>query len=111
LIAPSCSLLHVPCDLDFETKLNPEVKQWLAFAKQKIDEVVTLKHLVSPETGSVALEKFKENQVALENREASALIHNDKVKQRVNAISEADTRRRNIFAVRKEKQREALNLP
>lgn len=111
LIAPSCSLLHVPCDLDFETKLNPEVKQWLAFAKQKIEEVVTLKHLASPEAGSAALEKLKENQLALESRKTSALIHNDKVKQRVNAISEADTRRRNIFAVRKEKQRQALKLP
>src|SRR5690606_12133624 len=43
LIAPSCSLLHSPCDLDLETNLDSEIKNWLAFAKQKVDEVVTLK--------------------------------------------------------------------
>lgn len=35
-IAPSCSLLHVPVDLDSETKLNGEIESWLAFAKQKL---------------------------------------------------------------------------
>ena len=38
-IAPSCSLIHSPCDLDLETNdkiLLPEIKQWLAFAKQKL---------------------------------------------------------------------------
>ena len=48
MIAPSCSLLHVPCDLDLETNekvLPREIKQWFAFAKQKIEEVVLLKQL------------------------------------------------------------------
>ncbi len=110
-IAPSCSLLHSPCDLDFETKLNPEIKQWLAFAKQKVDEVVTLKHLVTPEENKTALEKLKANQLAVESRKTSKLIHNDKVKQRVNAITEADAKRQNVFSVRKDKQHKALNLP
>lgn len=111
LIAPSCSLLHSPCDLDFETKLNPEIKQWLAFAKQKTDEVVTLKQLANPEENKTALEKLKANQLAVESRKTSKLIHNDKVKQRVNAITEADAKRQNIFSIRKDKQHKALNLP
>src|ERR1044072_9608604 len=41
-VAPSCSLLHTPLDLDLETKLDPELKSWLAFAKQKLAEVVAL---------------------------------------------------------------------
>src|SRR2546427_202514 len=41
-VAPSCSLLHVPVDLELERKLDPELKGWLAFAKQKLDEVVAL---------------------------------------------------------------------
>src|SRR6266487_870140 len=41
-VAPSCSLLHAPLDLDLETKLDPELKSWLAFAKQKLQEVVAL---------------------------------------------------------------------
>lgn len=111
LIAPSCSLLHSPCDLDFETELDPEIKQWFAFAKQKVDEVVTLKQLVTPEENKAALEKFKDNQLAVEGRKTSKLIHNEAVKQRVNAITEADTNRQNVFSVRKEKQHKALNLP
>ena len=39
MVAPSCSLLHVPVDLDGETKLDAELKDWLAFAVQKLDEV------------------------------------------------------------------------
>lgn len=111
LIAPSCSLLHSPCDLDFETKLNPEIKKWLAFAKQKTNEIVTLKQLANPEENKTALEKLKANQLAVESRKTSKLIHNDKVKQRVNAITEADAKRQNIFFVRKDKQHKALNLP
>src|SRR3989475_2797429 len=41
-VAPSCSLLHTPLDLDLEAKLDPELKGWLAFAEQKLQEVVSL---------------------------------------------------------------------
>ena len=114
MIAPSCSLIHSPCDLDLETNeetLTSEIKQWLAFAKQKIDEVVTLKQLASPEENKTALEKLKENQAAIESRKVSKLIHNDKVKERVKAITEEDAKRENQFAIRKSKQQKVLNLP
>ena len=124
MIAPSCSLIHSPCDLDLETNeetLTPEIKQWLAFAKQKINEVVILKQLANPEDlpaetlvkagNKTALEKLKENQAAIESRKVSKLIHNDKVKERVKAITEEDAKRENPFAVRKSKQQKALGLP
>src|SRR5438874_1812522 len=41
-VAPSCSLQHVPIDLDLETRLDSELKSWLAFAKQKLVEVATV---------------------------------------------------------------------
>ena len=41
-IAPSCSLLHVPIDLALETGLDPEVKSWLAFSVQKLEELAAL---------------------------------------------------------------------
>ncbi|MGH8854703.1 MAG: 5-methyltetrahydropteroyltriglutamate--homocysteine S-methyltransferase, partial [Telluria sp.] len=41
-IAPSCSLLHVPVDLDGEHQLDSEIKPWLAFALQKLDELQVL---------------------------------------------------------------------
>ncbi|PWW16898.1 5-methyltetrahydropteroyltriglutamate--homocysteine S-methyltransferase [Chryseobacterium sp. AG844] len=110
-IAPSCSLLHSPCDLDFETSLNPEIKKWLAFAKQKVKEVVTLKQLASGTENEQVLEAFEENKKAIESRRTSSLIHNDKVKQRVNSVTEKDAQRINTFKIRKEEQQEVLQLP
>ncbi|MDR4954515.1 5-methyltetrahydropteroyltriglutamate--homocysteine S-methyltransferase [Chryseobacterium sp. ES2] len=110
-IAPSCSLLHSPCDLDFETNLNPEIKNWLAFAKQKVTEVVTLKELASGTENEQILETFEENKKAIESRRTSSLIHNDQVKQRANAVTEKDAQRINTFKIRKEEQQEVLQLP
>lgn len=113
-LAPSCSLLHVPCDLDLETNernLAPEVKQWMAFAKQKLIEVVTLKHLASGENTQAANAIWQENRTAMQNRRASRLIHNEKVKQRVAAVTDKDAERHSPFTVRKPRQQEALGLP
>ncbi|RFM27335.1 5-methyltetrahydropteroyltriglutamate--homocysteine S-methyltransferase [Deminuibacter soli] len=113
-IAPSCSLLHVPCDLALETNeqvLTPEIKQWMAFAKQKIEEVITLKQLASGENNEAAAAQLKENIQAKKNRHTSALIHNMAVKQRVAAITDKDAARNSAFSSRKVKQHEALRLP
>ncbi len=113
-LAPSCSLIHSPCDLDLETNdktLTPEIKQWLSFAKQKIDEVVTLKKLAAKEDAAATHIKWQENKAANESRKTSTLIHNKKVKERVAAITEKDDQRLHGFSVRKEKQHEALKLP
>lgn len=113
-IAPSCSLLHVPCDLDLEKDekvLTPEIKQWLAFAKQKIQEVITLKQLASGENKEQAEVLLLQNIQANKNRQASALIHNNAVKARVGAITGKDAARLSVFASRKIKQRDALQLP
>jgi len=114
MIAPSCSLIHSPCDLDLETNedtLTPEIKQWMAFAKQKIDEVVTLKQLANNENTEIVSKKLQENILANDSRKTSKLIHNDKVKERIKAITENDAKRKNIFAVRKQKQQKELHLP
>src|SRR5512132_4187646 len=42
VVSTSCSLQHVPIDLEAEQGLDPEVRPWLAFARQKVAEVVTL---------------------------------------------------------------------
>lgn len=113
-IAPSCSLLHVPCDLDLETNgkaLTPEIKQWLAFAKQKIEEVITLKQLASGENSEAANARLQENKQAHHLREVSPLIHHPAVKERVAAITDQDATRQHTFNIRKAKQQEALQLP
>ncbi|AZB11314.1 5-methyltetrahydropteroyltriglutamate--homocysteine S-methyltransferase [Chryseobacterium sp. G0162] len=111
LIAPSCSLLHSPCDLDFETSLNAEIKNWLAFAKQKVKEVVTLKELASETSDENILQDFEENKKAVSDRKTSSLIHNENVKLRANAVTEKDSQRKNSFHIRKEEQQKALQLP
>jgi len=113
-IAPSCSLLHSPCDLDGETNektLPVEVRQWMAFAKQKIDEVVTLKQLADRENSVVVNEKWKANLTAIESRKTSPLIHNTAVAKKVAAITDKDAQRTSVFAKRKLRQRAALGLP
>jgi len=113
-ISSSCSLLHSPCDLDLETDektLTPEIKQWLAFAKQKIEEIVTLKKLASGESNDTLSKVLEANIAAIESRKTSPLIHNEKVKQRVVSITDKDAQRSNTFAVRKTLQHEALALP
>ncbi|CAH0260916.1 5-methyltetrahydropteroyltriglutamate--homocysteine S-methyltransferase [Chryseobacterium sp. Bi04] len=110
-VAPSCSLLHSPCDLDFETALQPEIKNWLSFAKQKVKEVVSLKALASGTEDESILADFEDNKKAVAGRKTSSLIHNDKVKQRVAAITEEDAQRKHSFRIRKERQQESLQLP
>lgn len=114
LIAPSCSLIHSPCDLDLETNdttLTPEIKQWLAFAKQKIEEIVLLQNFASGEITLVDSVLFQENTTANENRKTSKLIHNDVVKNRVFSIATGDDQRENPFSVRRKKQIDVLKLP
>ncbi|HTF27626.1 MAG TPA: 5-methyltetrahydropteroyltriglutamate--homocysteine S-methyltransferase, partial [Flavitalea sp.] len=113
-IAPSCSLIHSPCDLDQETNdqtLTPEIKNWLAFAKQKIDEVVTLKQLVTGENPEATKISLHKNVLTASSRKTSLLIHDEHVKRRTAAITGKDARRLNEFSTRKIKQLETLQLP
>lgn len=114
MIAPSCSLLHAPCNLELETDektLSSEIKQWLAFAKQKLQEITALKVLASGEKDVKTEAAFKKNKKAIEARKTSPIIHNSKVKSRTGAIKESDTQRKAPFAVRKSLQKETLQLP
>ncbi|KAF2327000.1 5-methyltetrahydropteroyltriglutamate--homocysteine S-methyltransferase [Flavobacterium nitrogenifigens] len=114
LIAPSCSLIHSPCDLDLETNdqtLTPEIKQWLAFAKQKINEIALLKQFASNEVNPENSADYKENVLTNENRKISKLIHNNEVKARVAGITTSDDKRKSSFATRRKSQIEALKLP
>lgn len=113
-IAPSCSLIHAPVDLRNEHNpevLTPEIKQWLAFARQKVTEIALLKVLSSDETGVGTQYKLAENQHDIGSRKTSAFIHNNTVKERVAKITESDSQRISAFASRKQKQRALLNLP
>ncbi|ANH82994.1 5-methyltetrahydropteroyltriglutamate--homocysteine S-methyltransferase [Niabella ginsenosidivorans] len=113
-LAPSCSLLHTPCDLDLETDerhLTAEIKQWMAFAQQKLAEVASLKQIAADPETPASKTLLEANIRCIESRRSSALIHNQQVKQRVAAITEADARRNSSFTARKEKQQQEFRLP
>ncbi|WP_199270206.1 5-methyltetrahydropteroyltriglutamate--homocysteine S-methyltransferase [Algibacter sp. L3A6] len=109
-IASSCSLLHTPYDLDLETTLEPEIKQWLAFAKQKIEEIVALKHLLKADNDGY-LHLFEENKLANLTKKSSKLIHNDLVKTRISNLKLSDSHRESTFSTRQVLQKQALHLP
>lgn len=114
LIAPSSSLLHVPYDLDLETKeesLPAEIKQWMAYAKQKIKEVALLRDLSSENPSAESLVAFGENKKAIENKRISTLIHDAKVQQQMDALDAVPVSRQSAFAQRKVQQQEILKLP
>jgi 5-methyltetrahydropteroyltriglutamate--homocysteine methyltransferase len=108
LIAPSCSLLHVPYSVKTETALDPEIRDWLAFAEEKLTEVTALSRLADG-TGD-ALAAYR-NRVAVLSRRASPRIHQPAVKERLQSLSPADAQRRPAFAERQKLQRAALALP
>ncbi len=113
-IAPSCSLLHSPCDLDIESNdkvLTPEIKQWLSFARQKIREVVTLKQLANKENSAATDREWMANLEARNSRRVSPLIHKKAVKDRISAIGNSDDQRLHDFQQRKLDQGKALALP
>ncbi len=95
-VAPSCSLLHAPLDLDLETKLDPELKSWLAFAKQKLQEVVAL---AKGDRGAV-----EDSGKAAKSRRASKRINDASVQRRAAAVSEKDRVRPAPYAVRRKTQ-------
>lgn len=114
IISTSCSLLHSPFDLDNEKNeksLPAEVKRWMAFARQKVNEVVTLAELAGDAPSEKAKLALKNNILDIENRRSSALTNNEEVKKRMAGITTAFSQRKSPFATRIKEQRRVLNLP
>jgi 5-methyltetrahydropteroyltriglutamate--homocysteine methyltransferase len=108
MIAPSCSLLHVPVDLDGETKLDAELKNWLAFATQKLTEVTALAKAANGQRDGAV---FLANAQAIGSRVTSPRIHDPAVRQRLKAITPEMTARAMPFAERIALQQSLLKLP
>jgi 5-methyltetrahydropteroyltriglutamate--homocysteine methyltransferase len=106
MLGTSCSLLHVPYDLSLETSLAPEIRQWMAFASQKIFEVLDLQQIANGDTTALM-----ENSRIMNSRKTAASIHNPAVKARMNNITSADSQRHSIFSHRQKLQQTVLQLP
>jgi len=109
-LAPSCSLLHVPVDLDSEVKLESEVKSWLAFAKQKLDELQVLAMALNHGRAAVKV-ALAVNQVAIDARRTSKRVHNPQVKAALATLTPQLGQRQNAYAQRATKQAALLKLP
>jgi 5-methyltetrahydropteroyltriglutamate--homocysteine methyltransferase len=110
ILAPSCSLLHTPIDLDRENDLDPEIKDWLAFAVQKVTELVTLAKALNTGRASVA-EALAAASASVGSRRTSGKINDPKVKARADAVDPSLACRPSAFEIRRQIQREKLHLP
>lgn len=110
VLAPSCSLLHVPVDLQLESRLDDELKQWLAFAVQKIEELDLLRRALADGRESVAVE-LAASARATEARKTAARIHDRTVSERIAALTPDMRERRAGHAERVKTQGEVLSLP
>jgi 5-methyltetrahydropteroyltriglutamate--homocysteine methyltransferase len=108
MVAPSCSLLHVPVDLDSERKMDAELGDWLAFAVQKLDEVAALAKAANGQRDS---RYFLENARALGSRATSGRIHDPAVAARLAAVTPAMDQRQPTFQERIALQQSLLKLP
>jgi len=109
-IAPSCSLLHTPVDLASETKLDAEIRSWLAFALQKLDELDVLARALNDGRASVA-DALACNAAAIASRRASSRVHNPAVKEALTKIDATLGQRASAYETRAQKQAAMLALP
>jgi len=110
-LAPSCSLLHSPVDLEREDRLDHELKGWLAFAVQKCAEVATLARAINEPTNEDVVVELARSRAVQAARQHSPRIHKPQVQARLNAIEPQDSQRTSVFAARIEQQRARLDLP
>ncbi|MCC9608123.1 5-methyltetrahydropteroyltriglutamate--homocysteine S-methyltransferase [Blastopirellula sp. JC732] len=109
-IAPSCSLLHAPVDLDAETDLDDELKSWLAFGKQKLAEVKLIATaILGPDDATRAA--LEANRQAMISRQTSERVISPQVQGRVAFVDEHMQRRRSSFPQRRSVQQASLGLP
>ena len=118
-IASSCSLLHSPFTIENETQLDAEVLDWLAFAKEKLTEVVALTAIATalltesfpasldPKTAAWLVENDRSNAT----RQTSARTHDPAVRQRAAAVTSDMYSRASPAQVRSQKQDQLLLLP
>ncbi|KAH0881621.1 hypothetical protein HID58_069015 [Brassica napus] len=108
VVSTSCSLLHTAVDLVNETKLDAEIKSWLAFAAQKVVEVDALaKALAGQKNESF----FSANAAALSSRRSSPRVTNESVQKAAAALKGSDHRRATEVNARLDAQQKKLNLP
>ena len=109
-LAPSCSLLHVPVDLNSEEKLTDDVKSWLCFAVQKLEELSTLAGALTDGRASV-VDSLAANQTLIDNRKNSPRVHKPEVQNALSRVNDSMAKRQSPYAQREVEQAARLKLP
>jgi 5-methyltetrahydropteroyltriglutamate--homocysteine methyltransferase len=110
LVAPSCSLLHLPVDLSSEAALGPELRSWLAFATERLGEVRALVRGLNEGREAIAAE-LAAAATALARRAVSPLAHDPAVARRLAMYDPALEQRSSPYKARRAAQRARLGLP
>ena len=108
-VAPSCSLLHTPVDLDLEQKIDTEIRSWMAFAKQKLGEIALVAK--GMDGGDAIRKELEANAAVMLSRRSSSRIHREDVMQRLESIDSTMLERNSSYEIRHEKQAQSLKLP
>ncbi|NYT57513.1 5-methyltetrahydropteroyltriglutamate--homocysteine S-methyltransferase [Alcaligenaceae bacterium] len=109
-LAPSCSLLHVPVDLESERELDAELRGWLSFARQKLAELNVLAASLADGADAGTQQALQRQRELLQGRRKSGRIHHPGVQQRLKAATDLP-RDRAPFAQRIASQQGKLGLP
>ncbi len=109
-LAPSCSLLYTPHDLDLEPALDAELRSWLAFARQKLDELTLLKRAINEGEAAVTTE-LEMTRTALAGRHTSSRTQNPALRQRMAGLTPEMLQRQHVYPIRQILQQERLKLP
>ncbi|WP_308799909.1 5-methyltetrahydropteroyltriglutamate--homocysteine S-methyltransferase [Agromyces silvae] len=107
-VSSSTSLFHVPHDVADETKLDPRLVSWLAFADQKVEQVATLARGLADGPEAIAAELTVARE-ALQDRAEAPGVRVPAVRARLGALADSDFSRAG-YADRVEAQ-SALELP
>lgn len=110
LVAPSCSLMHVPLDLDMETALDPEVRMLLAFAKQKVKEISVITDGMCCGLREID-DLLRENTAVFESGRTTCIRNNFEVENRLKSITAEMECRQTPFEERAKIQQQRLKLP
>jgi 5-methyltetrahydropteroyltriglutamate--homocysteine methyltransferase len=106
MVAPSCSLLHVPHSVALESAIDPALKRRLAFANEKLVEVAVLARALDEGEATVAAAFHDSDRALADARQADPAVA-----ARLAAATPAMERRSSPYAARAEAQAARLQLP
>ncbi len=109
-LGPSCSLLHLPVTVTLEEKLDPTIREWLAYADERLAEIATLRRAVDSGHGAVEPALAEGRRIAA-GRRADRRVANPDVAARLDGLTPDDFRRDTPPAERLARQTRRLGLP